>query len=69
MQHRDPLPLAGATLHQKAGHLGVVAALLEAGAQVDPRNGHGETPLVLAARGRHADVVDALLAHGAAAWR
>ena len=39
----------------------VVAALLEAGADVDAANDNGDTPLILASLNGHGHIVDALL--------
>jgi peptidoglycan/LPS O-acetylase OafA/YrhL len=55
-------PLALAAME---GDADVVAALLDAGAAVDGRNGNGGTPLHAAAFMGQADVVDLLLARGA----
>ena len=43
----------------------VVAALLEAGADVDAANDNGDTPLILASLNGHGHIVDALLKAGA----
>lgn len=43
------------------GDAGMVKALLEKGADVNARNGEGDTPLILAARNGHAETVSALL--------
>lgn len=51
-----------------AGHAGVVAALVTAGADVHIRNGKALTAVGSAANNGHADVVLKLVSHGAA-WR
>ena len=48
------------------GHARFIAALLDAGVDVDALNGHKLTPLFHAARQGHADAVELLLARGAA---
>lgn len=55
-----PLHLAA-----QGGHLEVVRALLERGANLEARNEHRDTPLILAARGGHMEVVRFLLERGA----
>lgn len=54
-------------LHQAAAgsSLGAVEALLRAGARVDARGGVMETPLMLAARQGHTDIITSLLDRGA----
>lgn len=49
----------------RLGHLEGVAALLEAGAQVDPQSSTGETPLIFAVHRRDVPLVRVLLANGA----
>ncbi|KAI9762377.1 MAG: hypothetical protein M1840_001270 [Geoglossum simile] len=47
------------------GNFGIVNALLESGANPDPKSSYGGTPLFLAVMGGHAEVVKLLLAKGA----
>jgi cytohesin len=58
---------SGTALHCAAemGRPEIIAALLAAGARVDPRSDNGKTPLHLAAMNGHAEAVKALLAAGA----
>lgn len=49
----------------RLGHIEGVAALLEAGAQVDPQTSTGETPLIFAVHRRDVPLVRLLLANGA----
>lgn len=51
-----PLHLAA-----QGGHLEVVCALVERGANLEARNEHKDTPLILAARGGHMEVIRFLL--------
>eukprot|EP00440_Ansanella_granifera_P059152 gb/GFBE01064118.1/.p1 GENE.gb/GFBE01064118.1/~~gb/GFBE01064118.1/.p1 ORF type:complete len:136 (+),score=28.02 gb/GFBE01064118.1/:1-408(+) len=48
-----------------AGDLDMVSTLLSYGAKVDPRSESHETPLIMAARAKHREVVDLLLEAGA----
>ena len=48
-------------LAAKAGHVGVVAALLEAGADINARDGAGNTALCLASEAGHVGVVSELI--------
>jgi uncharacterized protein len=59
-ERRSALHVAAA-----AGHAGIVAALLDAGADVRARDVHGMTPLLSAARGGRVSAFDALVAAGA----
>jgi ankyrin repeat protein/L-ascorbate metabolism protein UlaG (beta-lactamase superfamily) len=54
-------------LHMAAvqGHAGTVEHLLKGGASVTAKDDEGNTPLDVASRYGHADVVDLLIAHGA----
>lgn len=58
---------SGTALHCAAemGRPEIIAALLAAGARVDPRSDDGKTPLHLAAMNGHTEAVKALLAAGA----
>mmetsp|Transcript_88063 Transcript_88063/g.139122 ORF Transcript_88063/g.139122 Transcript_88063/m.139122 type:complete len:139 (-) Transcript_88063:216-632(-) len=47
------------------GNLDMVYTLLGEGAAIDPRSDSMETPLLMAARAKHKDVVEALLEQGA----
>ncbi len=62
VQPRGTTPLM---LAADRGSLGVVEALLQAGAGVDAEDRHGRTALVLAARNGHAEIVDRLRRAGA----
>lgn len=65
---RGPLPAGCYTLTMLAaahGHAGIVTALLQAGAQVDARDGEGRTALMLAVHHRRLDAAEALLKAGA----
>ncbi|UYV60376.1 ANKRD50 [Cordylochernes scorpioides] len=53
----------------RQGHARVVERLLQAGADPDPADGEGWTPLRSAAWAGHAEVVDVLLRHGASVDR
>jgi ankyrin repeat protein len=59
----------GTAMHVAAyhGHAGVVAALADAGACIEARDGRSRTPLMVASSGGHDDVVAVLLALGASA--
>ena len=59
--------LAPAALHQAAeqGSVPQIEALLAAGADVNGRDGYGNTPLLLAARAGREDAAELLLKHGA----
>src|SRR4030095_11805795 len=48
------------------GDVAAVRALLQDGADVDARDRHGQTALMLAAHAGHDDVIAVLLEHGAA---
>lgn len=54
-------------LHRAAhqGDVAAIRALLAAGAEVDARDGHGRTPLLVAAHGSHDDAFAALVDAGA----
>jgi len=56
-------------LHEAAfaGHVEIVAALLDAGSDANGADASGRTPLLEAARGGHADVLDVLLDHAPSA--
>merc|ERR1711948_161232 len=47
------------------GDLDMVSTLMAYGAEIDPRSESMETPLLMAARGKHKEVVDYLLENGA----
>jgi len=47
------------------GHVGVVRALCEAGADLDAVDGDGNSALHLAVVGKHLDVISVLLKHSA----
>lgn len=49
----------------RLGHAEGVAALLAAGARIDPATSTGETPLIMAVHGRDVPMVRVLLANGA----
>ena len=49
----------------KRGDGGAVRALLHRGADVDARDRHGQTALMLAAHAGHREVVETLIGHGA----
>jgi len=48
------------------GSVESIRAMLETGADVDSRDAHGQTGLMLSARAGNRDVVELLIAHGAA---
>lgn len=56
---------AGLLAAARTGHAGTVKDMLAAGANVNVKDEHGNTPLLEAARNGHDDVVRALLAAGA----
>lgn len=58
-------PLHYAANGDSTRHHEVAEVLLEAGADVDIKNGEGETPLHLAAARGNEQMVDVLLKHGA----
>ncbi len=66
VQAPDPVHRRTA-LHHAAfeGHVGVVRILIDHDAHLDPRDGRGNTPLLLAAQRGHAQCVLALLSAGA----
>ena len=49
----------------RAGDAPVVRSMLKQGVDVNSRDSHGQTALLVAARLGHTDVVEALIAHGA----
>ena len=49
----------------RRGDVRDICDLLDRGADVDARNRHGQTALMLAAHDGHCEVVEALIAHGA----
>jgi uncharacterized protein len=61
MKQEDAALLAAA----RTGHAGTVRDMIAAGANVNVKDEHGNTPLIEAARNGHDDVVRALLAAGA----
>ncbi len=60
-RYRSP-PLAHAVWHNQPG---IALLLLEAGADPNARHDRGETPLMLAVNGGHANLVSALIRKGA----
>jgi ankyrin repeat protein len=56
---------AGLLAAARTGHVGTVRDMLTAGANVNMKDEHGNTPLIEAARNGHDDVVRTLLAAGA----
>ena len=56
---------AGLLVAARTGHAGTVKDAIAAGANVNVKDEHGNTPLLEAARNGHDDVVRALLAAGA----
>jgi ankyrin repeat protein len=56
---------AGLIAAARTGHAGTVRDLLAAGANINVRDEHANTPLIEAARNGHDDVVRTLLAAGA----
>lgn len=61
MKQEDAALMAAA----RTGHAGTVRDMIAAGANVNLKDEHGNTPLIEAARNGHDDVVRALLAAGA----
>ncbi|CAE8710960.1 unnamed protein product [Polarella glacialis] len=61
----DPCNYTALHLFAGQGDLAMCKILIAAGAQVDPRSSKDETPLIMAAQGKHMAVIEFLVEAGA----